>query len=118
MAILVALIASPVIYVLSILVIVFFLTFYPKGDFSTEIWMSKPYERYKLTGDLIDRNIIIGLDRNELIKILGKEALYSHDSSHISYEVGHIPGLFNIEPSFLEIKLENGKVVSVCQVEG
>ena len=31
----------------------------------------------------------------------------------ISYELGYVLGLFNIDPDYLDIKLENGIVVSV-----
>jgi len=40
---------------------------------------------------------------------------YTYNENHIAYELGFVPGLFNIDPDVLDIYFENGKVVRVGQ---
>lgn len=52
-----------------------------------------------------------------LIQIPGN-VFMTNNESEITYELGHVPNFFNIDPYYLHIKLENGTVISVSQYEG
>lgn len=110
-------ILSPIIYVGLIMIWVFSISYYPTNDFDQADWNSNVGERYKMSEDIIERKMLIGKTREEVIKILGTD-FSSNNESRMTYELGHVPGLFNIDPDYLEIKLENGIVVSVNKYGG
>ncbi|OHX65436.1 hypothetical protein [Flammeovirga pacifica] len=108
---------SPLIYVGLIMIWIFSISYYPTNDFNQTEWNSNVEERYKMSEDIIESKILIGKTNTEVIEILGTDFL-SNNIRSITYELGHVPRLFNIDPDYLEIKLENGIVVSVHQYEG
>ncbi|TXE05130.1 hypothetical protein [Algoriphagus aquimarinus] len=111
-----AFILGPIVYVSIFLIFIFTATYYPKKEFDKQLWISNPDIRYEMTGDLIDNNRLIGLSKNEVINLLGEDYYFSTDTS-INYDVGFVPGLFNIDPDVTLIKLRNDKVVEVLQHE-
>ncbi len=58
--------------------------------------------------------MLIGKTKSDVIQILGSEYSISNEN-HLSYELGIKPGLFNIDPDYLDIKFENEVVLSVNQ---
>lgn len=109
-------ILSPLIYVGLIMIWIFSISYHPTNEFNQTEWNSNVEERYKMSEDIIESRILIGKTHNEVIEILGTDFSSKNERS-ITYELGHVPGLFNIDPDYLEIKLENGIVVSVYQYE-
>lgn len=116
LALIPTIILSPLIYVGLIMLWIFSISYYPTNDFDQTEWNSNVEERYKMSEDIIESRILIGKTHNEVIEILGTDFSSKNERS-ITYELGHVPGLFNIDPDYLEIKLENGIVVSVYQYE-
>ena len=116
-AIIPTLILSPIIYFGLVLIWIFSISYYPTNDFNQNEWNTNIEERYKMSEDIIKSKMLIGKTRDEVIRILGNN-FSSNDENRISYELGNVPGLFNIDPDYLDIKLENGIVVSVNQYEG
>jgi hypothetical protein len=110
-------IISPVIYVGIILIWIFSISYYSTNDFNQSKWTSNIEERYVMSEDIIESKMLIGKTKEELIQILGPD-FSSNTESRITYELGFVPGLFNIDPDYLEIKFDNGIVVSVNQYEG
>lgn len=117
LAIIPTLILSPIIYVGLVMIWIFSISYYPASNFDKNEWDSNVEERFKMSEDIIESEILIGKTREEVIQMLGNDFI-SNNESKITYELGHVPGLFNIDPDYLDIKLENGKVISVNQYEG
>ena len=108
------LIISPIIYFLAILIWVFSVSYYPNNDFDKEEWISNKEERFKMSEDLIESEKLIGKTKQEIVQLLGED-YYSYNENHIAYDLGFLPGFFNIDPDVLDIYFENGKVIKVDQ---
>lgn len=110
-------ILSPLIYVGLIMIWIFSISYYPTIDFDQTEWNSNIEERYRMSEDIIESKMLIGKTHTEVIEILGTD-FSSNSDNKLTYELGHVPGLFNIDTDYLEVKLENGIVVIVNQYEG
>jgi hypothetical protein len=115
-AVLPTIILSPLVYVAAIIIWIFSMTYYPSKDFDKVEWKSNIEERYKMSEDIIDSDILIGKSKQEVIELLGTE-YWADGESHISYYLGFVPSLANIDPDILDIYFENGKVIKVSQHE-
>ncbi|WP_108425414.1 hypothetical protein [Flagellimonas amoyensis] len=113
-AIVSALLLSPFVYVALIIIWVFSASYYTSNDFDKIEWDSNVEERYRMAEDIIDSKMLIGKTKSDVIQILGSEYSISNEN-HLSYELGIKPGLFNIDPDYLDIKFENEVVLSVNQ---
>ncbi len=116
-AIIPTVILSPILYIGCVMIWIFSISYYPTSDFDQNQWNSNVEERYKMSKDIIESKILIGKTREEVIQLLGTDFL-NNNESELTYELGFVPGLFNIDPDYLDIKLENGIVISVNQYEG
>ena len=116
LAIIPALILSPLLYFGLILIWVFSISYYPKSDFNQKKWKENTEERYKMSNDIIKSKILIGKTYSETIELLGSD-FYVYSENHIAYYLGFVPGLFNIDPDVLDIFFKNGKVIKVEQHE-
>ena len=92
------------------------IAYYPDMSFNEKEWTDYPSERYELTRDLIESELLIGLTKDEVRELLG-DYDYTYDENHWAYGIGHVPGLFNIDPSVLDVYFENERVVKVTQHE-
>lgn len=117
LAIIPTVILSPILYIGFVMIWIFSISYYPTSDFDQNEWNSNVEERYKMSEDIIESKILIGKTREEVIQILGTDFL-NNNESELTYELGFVPGLFNIDPDYLDIKLENGIVISVNQYKG
>ena len=116
LAIIPTIIIGPILYVGIIMIWIFSISYYPKTDFNKQKWESNKEERYKMSNDIIKNELLIGKTKDEVINLLGNE-FYKYDDNHIAYDLGFLPGLFNIDPDVLDIYFENGKVIKVGQHE-
>lgn len=116
LAIIPTIIISPILYVGIIMIWIFSISYYPKTDFNKQKWESNKDERYKMSNDIIKNELLIGKTKDEVINLLGND-FYKYDDNHIAYDLGFVPGLFNIDPDVLDIYFENGKVIKVGQHE-
>lgn len=109
-----ALILSPLIYL--ILAKAFFSSeyYYEKQDFDPIVWQQNAEERFRMSEDIIESRILIGKTREEVIEILGTD-FSDYNPTHIAYYLGYKPALINIDPDYLDIYFENGRVVRVVQ---
>jgi len=113
-AIIPTIILSPLIYFAIIIIWMFSITYYPNKDFDQNKWKSNIEARYEMSEDIIDSKILIGKTKKEVVDLLGPN-FYTHGENHISYDLGFVPGLLNIDPDFLDIYFENEKVNRVEQ---
>ena len=95
---------------------IFSITFYISDNFNQEEWKHNEYERYRMTEDIIENQILLGKTKNEIIELLGNDYNICNENE-ITYFIGQVPGLFNIDPSVLSIHFKNGKVIKVTQYE-
>ncbi|MEZ7504448.1 hypothetical protein [Flavobacterium sp. Arc2] len=116
LAIIPTVILSPLLYIGIIMIWIFSVSYYPKIDFNKQEWNENKEERYKMSNDIIKSEILIGKTKEEVIELLGDD-FYFYDESHIAYDLGFVPGLFNIDPDVLDIYFEKGKVTKVGQHE-
>ncbi|RKS42554.1 hypothetical protein BC962_3221 [Gillisia mitskevichiae] len=112
----ITLFVSPIMYVLSIMIWMYSISYYPRQDFDNQQWITEKDERFKMSEDIIESKLLIGKSKVEIVELLGDD-FYSYDNNHISYDLGHPPGLVNIDPDVLDIYFENGKVIKVDQHE-
>ena len=116
-AIIPTIILSPLIYIATIVIWIFSISYYPNTKFDKKEWNINIEQRYKMSDDIIKSQMLIGKTKEDVIELLGNN-YYTYSENHIAYELGHVPFLFNIDPDFLNIYFENGTVVKVDQHEG
>lgn len=116
LAIFPAIILSPILFGGIILLWIFSISYYPKTDFNKQEWASNKEERYKMSNDIMESNLLIGKTKDEVIILMGND-FYKYDDNHIAYGLGFVPGLFKIDPDVLDIYFKNGKVFKVGQHE-
>ncbi|SNR16702.1 hypothetical protein [Tenacibaculum jejuense] len=107
---------STLVLVGSILFSVYIYSYYPRISFNKKVWDTEVLERYQMSRDIIEKKILIGKSKQEVIQLLGTKEFYVFNNK-IMYTIGHIPGLFNIDPNILCVELENNIVVRVSQYE-
>jgi hypothetical protein len=109
-----AVIFSPIVYAIVIISWIFVVEYYPQEKFDKHKWETNVEERYTMSKNIIKSEKLIGKTKDEVIELLGNE--YSdYGENHIGYYLGYIPSLFNIDPDILDIYFENGKVIKVSQ---
>jgi hypothetical protein len=107
---------TPLIYYGFIMLVAFYLSYYPNLHFNKTGWESKPNKRYELSKNLIESKILIGKSRAQLRQLLGSD--YSADDSDVLYyALGNTPVILNFDPDpfTLQINLKNNKIISVEQ---
>ena len=113
-AIVPTIILTPLIYLGIIIIWIFSISYYPQQDFNKEKWDSNIEERYTMSEDIIESEMLIGKTKTEVLEILGTEYL-TCDENHITYYLGFVPGFVSIDHDVLDIYFENGRVVKVTQ---
>ncbi len=113
-AVLPTIVLSPLVYVAAIVIWIVSMTYYPSKDFDKQEWKSNIEERYQMSEDIIDSEILIGKSKQEVIELLGTE-YWSNGEDNISYYLGFVPGIANIDPDVLDIYFENGRVIKISQ---
>ena len=96
--------------------IFFAFSYHPTYRFDQNKWSSEIEERYKISEDIIESEMLIGKTREEVISVLGDD-YYSYSDDHIGYNIGLKPGILNIDPHVLDVYFENDIVVKVNQHE-
>ena len=110
-------IISPIIYVFLVFSFFMYISYYPSKDFDKSEWNTNIETRYEYSEDIIESKILIGKTKEQVIELLGVNYLSSSNDNQIEYELGYVPGLFNIDPDFLQIKLQDNKVIEVYQIQ-
>lgn len=113
-AVLPTIVLSPLVYVAAIVIWIVSMTYYPSKDFDKQEWKSNIEERYQMSEDIIDSEILIGKSKQEVIELLGTE-YWSNGEDNISYYLGFVPEIANIDPDVLDIYFENGRVIKISQ---
>jgi len=109
-------ILTPSIYLFLIYAFIFYVSYYPTKEFNQKEWTENPSKRYEMTQDIIEKNLLIGKTKDEIVNLLGSDK-YEYDGGHWGYNVGFVPGLLNIDPDVLDIYFKNNIVFKVDQHE-
>ena len=115
-AMITSIILSPLIYVGTIVIMFYLLSYYPTQEFDKNLWDQKIEERYKMSQNIINTNLLIGKSKEEVIELLGND-FSTYEENIIEYYLGFVPGFINIDPDCLFIYFEDNKVIKVEQLE-
>ncbi|SIR31989.1 hypothetical protein [Pontibacter lucknowensis] len=91
--------------------------YYPKTSFDQAKWWEKPDKRYKMTEDLIARELLIGKNRSDVEKWLGTTGRENQRNERWKYYTGRLPGPFSLLPHVIDIEFKEGTVVRVTQYD-
>lgn len=108
-------ILTPLIYVTIVLLIIYFISYYPSRNFDRKKWLTDKEKRYELSQDLIKSKILIGKSKIEVKQFLCDKEDNQDQFDTWDFGLGYRPGLFNIDPDYLEIEFKNKKVINVEQ---
>jgi hypothetical protein len=108
-------ILTPLLYIGLLTIWGFSISYYPQKTFDKKEWQEKTEERYKMSSDIIKSEILIGMSKEEVTDLLGNDFNSYNNGNNITYELGFVPRLLNIDPDVLDISFEGGKVVKVIQ---
>jgi hypothetical protein len=89
---------------------------YPKKDFNKYDWEEYAGARFTMSEDIINKNMLIGKTREEVIELLGEKECTIGDY-FIKYYLGFASYYLSIDPQILYITFENDKVIKVIQYE-
>jgi amino acid transporter len=82
---------------------------YEEKEFDSKAWIEQRETRYEYVDDLVNEQKAIGLEKSEVLEKMGKPDNQSDTS--LTYYIGYTPKYFmNMDPDWLEIKLENNIV--------
>ena len=90
--------------------------YYPQKVFNQHDWEKYADSRFTMSSFIIKRRILMGKTKDEVFNILGSQECIVGQNM-IEYNIGFIPGPFNIDPEVLQIIFENEKVIKVTQRE-
>lgn len=107
---------TPLIFVLIVMLWIITASYYPTHDFDKQKWHDDVEQRYELSEDLIDSEVLMGKTMDEVKLLLGDDYQES-GKDQWSYYLGFRPGFANIDPDVLEIEFKEGKVINVRQPE-
>lgn len=92
--------------------------------YSRAKWDSHKEERYKIAGDMLDRNPLVGMTEAEVIQLLGNEDAGGQTSFKISRRyfppestLVYYLGVDRIDNSWLVISLDGNGVVTDCCID-
>jgi len=118
-----ALLSAPVLYFVIVIAVYQVSIYYGSETFSQEAWAAAgpnmfssdrvPSERYRFSADLIERKLLVGKTREQVIELLGDD-YFESGKSRIGYDLGFVPG-HGFDPDYLEITFEDGVVIKVEQ---
>ena len=80
--------------------------------FNEETWRNEPTKRYEMVDDLLERNLLNGKTKEEVIGLLGQPSSgRSLENDFFLYNLGSPPHFTKSEPEELRIIFENQKVI-------
>ena len=98
------------------MVIIFLVINWIQGSiFTTEKWLENPSQRVKIVNDLLLRYDMVGMNKKEVINLLGENNQDRHYANNdiFVYYLGSERGFISIDDEFLEITFIDDKVVKV-----
>jgi hypothetical protein len=106
-------VATPLIYLGIKILFIYSMFYYQEKKFSSTRWHSDAENRFELSKNLIDSNLLIGKTKKQVEQILGKMENFKADEW--VYGLGFVPSPGNIDPDILIVIFKNGRVIKVSQ---
>lgn len=81
--------------------------------FTSNRWVNNPSQRVKVVDDLIAKHSLIGMDKEEVIKLLGEdsgEEVYFQEEDNLVYYLGNEQSWISIDSEWLIIEFISDKV--------
>ena len=79
---------------------------YPELEFDKLEWADNSETRYQYADDLVDNDKLVGLNKTEVIQLLGEAS--AENDSMLTYYIGYSPKyFFNSDPDWLEIGFQD-----------
>ncbi len=104
----------PIGYILSILSFFYFLSYTPTHEFSEKAWENEPDKRVEIIDDMMERRLLDGLTREDVVALLGKPddntSQFRSLNWDMIYHLGPESGVFRIDSEWLLIWLKNDTV--------
>ena len=81
--------------------------------FSTSRWIEYPRERVKMVDSLLEKHVLVGKSKEEIIGLLGNETenAYFKEVNNFVYYMGDERGLISIDSEWLVIEFRNNVVI-------
>ena len=101
------------VFILSI--VIFGVKYKYEHTFSTDRWIKYPRERVKKVDDMLEKHILIGKTKEEVVELLGNETDGAHfkELNNFVYYLGDERGLISIDSEWLVVTFDNDIVVEV-----
>ncbi|MES2425532.1 MAG: hypothetical protein V4560_01120 [Bacteroidota bacterium] len=107
---------TPLLYWGAIMLLLFYMCYYPTSNFDKREWFANKDMRYRMTANIIESKMLIGKTKAEVNAILGKQENISGGDKRYYY-LGFLPG-FAMDADELYIQFNNDKVIKVAQIHG
>ncbi len=123
MAVLTAVVNFPIVFMLMLKITFAFIYWTPDREFNKERWMKSPSQRHEMSKEIIRTGMLIGKTHSEVFELLGEQydgqskTIPADKYSSVQYNLGFVPGPFNLDPDVLQIDFEDGVAVRVIQYE-
>lgn len=105
---------TPLLMAVYFFTILFIAFYYPDLEFDKISWMEESHTRYKMTDNIIESKMLIGLNISEVELLLGTN-YYSPNSKTIIYQIGALPGILVLNQDLLVISFDDDLVSSIRQ---
>jgi hypothetical protein len=116
-AVAIAVVATPLIYLGLIRLLVLGITYTPSKDFDKSRWMIEKERRFEMAGDIIRSKMLISRDTTEVKQILGDPTGRQNTINAWTYDMGMGGGGLGFLFHILVVKFENNRVVGVEHAE-
>ncbi len=103
--------ATPLLYAGIVVAFFFVGMYYPHRGFDRTRWLSDTEKRFEMSGDIIGSGMLLGKSKEEVVEILGPADTTDAD---VTYYLGFTP-MGMIDPDYLVVRFDEGKVVKVTQ---
>lgn len=104
---------TPLVIVAIYIIFIIVMSYYPQESFTKKGWIENSNKRYAMSKDIINSEMLIGLNLNEVTTLLGTD--YYEQDGHINYLIGFVPGLLAFNPDILVLQMNDNIVSSVTQ---
>ncbi|WFA09041.1 hypothetical protein [Tissierella sp. Yu-01] len=94
-------------------IIIFTIKYKYEHTFSTNRWIEFPRERVKMVDSLLEKHVLVGKSKEEIIGLLGNETenAYFKEVNNFVYYMGDERGLISIDSEWLVIEFRNNVVI-------
>tara|TARA_R110000868_G_scaffold149519_4_gene371992 strand:+ start:822 stop:1316 length:495 start_codon:yes stop_codon:yes gene_type:complete len=101
-----------------------FSNYHHQKHFNEETWVEKPALRYEMSREILQDSLFYGKTKKQVEAALGMSEWFGWDDSikantsdKWNYNLGYLPGAFNMKQECLEFEFKNNVVISTKQYQ-